>query len=270
VKADPLLYLGSLKSSNPLAGLPKNNGRLTYIHVQHSQLHSERERENNNNNSHRKKERKKEIKEISSAEHEPTKNKIHHTHPERVLFFSPPSFFSIGFVLLDPKERRASSRTSEQAPRNHATPWSNGLLFGSGIFSKNVLRTSSSQNSRSRRRIFLLQQLSHVVMLAYRRRLLHRRYLPNKTCCSNPSQTAPTKPIIKQFLGRNFIPAKSNHPRRMHVDIRYTQKNQKTHSLKNSLFSLSTQHQKIEEFLPTGGKAATLCWKISAVADEKL
>jgi hypothetical protein len=89
VKADPLLYLGSLKSSNPLPGLAKNDSRLVYIHVQHSQLHSEREREREREKTttttttpiERKKERKKEIKEISSAEHEPTRNKIHHTHP---------------------------------------------------------------------------------------------------------------------------------------------------------------------------------------------
>jgi hypothetical protein len=73
----------------------------------------------------------------------------------------------------------------------------------------------------------------------------------------------------KQFLGHNFIPAKSNHPRRMHVNIRYTQKNQQTHLLKK-LPVLSTQQSEDERVLPTGRKAAALCWKISIVADEKL
>jgi hypothetical protein len=55
----------------------------------------------------------------------------------------------------------------------------------------------------------------------------------------------------------------------MHVNTRYTQKNQQTHLLKNSLFSPHSIRR--WRVLPTGGKAAALCWKISAVvADEKL
>jgi hypothetical protein len=134
---------------------------------------------------------------------------------------------------MEPKERRASSRTSELAPRNDATPWSNGLLLGSGIFSKNVLRTSSTHNSRSRRRIFLLQQLSHVVMLAYLRRLRHRRYLPNKTCCWNPSQPRRNRWKSKTISWAQFHTSKEQPtPGRMHVN------NQKLiYSKNSSLFS---------------------------------
>ncbi len=114
MKADPLLYLGSLKSSNPLPGLPKNNSRLVYIHVQHSQLHSEREREreNNNNNSHRKKERNQRYQ-LSRAWTHKKQKFITHNQRECCFFFPPLRFSLLGlFSWIQKNDERAQEQAS--------------------------------------------------------------------------------------------------------------------------------------------------------------
>jgi hypothetical protein len=86
-------------------------------------------------------------------------------------------------------------------------------------------------------------------MVAYLRRLLHRRHLPNKTCCSNPSQPPPTKPIkvVNNFLGTISNQQRATTPEECTLTYVTPKRTNKLIYSKTPC-SLHTQHQKMESF----------------------